>query len=723
MALFRSKAALVIAVLPLCSASAFAEEEALSFETHIRPMVEFFCVNCHNEDEAKGDLNLERFATEDDAMNGLAVWQRIAKRIEAGEMPPEKRMQPNDEEKAQLLTWIAGLKFDKEDCDGIVSEESMAWYPGYVMSRRLNRAEYENTVSDLLGVDVEVAAMFPADGAGGEGFDNNGNALFLSAIHVEKYLDAAETAVAALPELRPWSHATPPNKFEGGTHQPTPPNKFEGGTHQPTPPNKFEGGTHQPTPPNKFEGGTHQPTPPNKYEGGTLAGKKVAAAAYFDIERFDLPGVADALHCDLPLPERDPERASAKALLEEYLPRAWRRPITASDVGGLMALYDNAREHGDNYDAAVKTAITAALVSPNFLFLAEPEPGVVGNYPLGDFPLASRLSYFLWGTMPDAELFAVARAGGLNDDAELQRQVARMLRDPKSAAMGELFAAQWLGITQLGETTRPDENRFPQFDDALAQAMQAEASAFFHHVLREDRSLLELIDADYTYANEELATLYNIEGVLGDDVQRVELHDPNRGGVLGMAAVLTATSHPLRTSPVLRGKWVLEQLLGDHVPPPPPDAGTLPEDDQDAEGLTLREQMEVHRANPDCASCHSRMDPIGFGLENFDPIGRWRVEQAGQPVDAQGTLPSGESFTGPNELKAILLARKDEFARNLARKMFGYAMGRSLTPFDECVIDDAMEAMQANDYRASALITEIVLGYPFRHRYSGGETE
>ena len=642
--------------------SALPEEAPVLYETHIRPIVEFFCFDCHNEDETKGDLNLERFATENDAMNALAVWQRIAKRIQAGEMPPKKRMQPNDEEKSQLLTWIEGLKFDKEDCDGIVSEESMAWYPGYVMSRRLNRAEYENTVRDLLGVDVKLAEMFPADGAGGEGFDNNGNALFLSAIHVEKYLEAAETAVAAMPTLSPdVSEAT--------------------------------------------------------------SGSPESAASYFGVDRFDLPGVADVLHCDLPLPGRDPERVSAKALLDAFLPRAWRRPVAAGDVGRLMGLYDDARERGDDYDGAVKTAITAALVSPNFLFLAEPEPDVVGNYALGDFPLASRLSYFLWGTMPDDELFAVARAGGLNDDGELQRQVARMMRDPKTAAMGELFAGQWLGITQLGETTRPDENRFPEFDDALAEAMRAETAAFFHHILREDRSLMELIDADYTYANERLATLYSIDGVLGEDMQRVELSDPNRGGVLGMAAVLTATSHPLRTSPVLRGKWVLEQLLGDRVPPPPPDAGTLPEDDHQADGLTLRARLEAHRQNPECASCHSRMDPIGFGLENFDPIGRWRVEQAGQPVDAQGTLPSGESFTGPNELKAILLARKDDFARNLARKMFGYAMGRSLTPYDECVIDDAMAAMQENDYRPSALITQIVLSYPFRHRYSGGQQD
>jgi hypothetical protein len=207
--------------------------------------------------------------------------------------------------------------------------------------------------------------------------------------------------------------------------------------------------------------------------------------------------------------------------------------------------------------------------------------------------------------------------------------------------------------------------------------------------------------------------------IQGDDMRLVQLADANRGGVLGMAAVLTATSHPLRTSPVLRGKWVLEQLLGDKVPPPPPNAGTLPEDDVQPDGLTLRQRLEAHRANPDCASCHSRMDPIGFGLENFDPIGRWRNDQGGQPLDTAGVLPSGESFNGPRELKAILLAQKDAFARNLARKMLGYALGRSLTRFDECVVDDAVAALQEHDYRPSVLVEEIVLSYPFRHRFSG----
>ena len=388
-----------------------------------------------------------------------------------------------------------------------------------------------------------------------------------------------------------------------------------------------------------------------------------------------------------------------------------------------MALYDDAREHHAGHAAALKLAYKAALVSSNFLFLAEPHPEQSGDYPLGDFPLAARLSYFLWSSMPDDELFAAAKAGALQDTDQLRAQVKRMLLDQKARALGNVFAAQWLGITQIGETIKPDPERFKEFDPALRDAMLDEAACFFHRIVSEDRSVLELIQSDYTYANARLAALYGLNNVSGDGMQIVALSDANRGGVTGMAAVLTATSHALRTSPVLRGKWVLEQLLGDNVPPPPPNVAKLPDDDKPKEGLSFRAQLEAHRANPDCAGCHARMDPIGFGLENFDPIGRWRADLNGQPIDTQGVLPGGETFSGPQELKAILMKRKDDFARNLTHKLMGYALGRPVGRFDTCVIEQCMKNLQANDYRASAIIETIVLSHPFRHRYSPGKSE
>ncbi len=638
------------------SAEEAAESEPAVFEARIHELVEVYCNDCHNPDDLKGDLNLERFETTDMVIDSLAVWQRIAKRLESKEMPPKSKPQPTPEERQEMIDWIASLKFNDEDCDQIASEESVAWYRGDVMSRRLNRWEYENTLRDLLGIEIDAADMFPADGAGGEGFDNHGSALFLSAIQIERYLEVADIAIEeAIPATPYMTKAR-----ESGT----------------------------------------------PYRPRTEAARMSATAR-------------DRLITARPSRSTTVQAAATEAI-EHFIQRAWRRPVTQEEVDRLLAIFNRSQDRGERYDSSLKLAYKAALISPNFVFLPEPEPEEQGNYLLGDYPLASRLSYLIWGSMPDDELFDLAAQGKLNDDEVLEGQVRRMLADPKAIALGEIFARQWLNIDQLGETKKPDEERFPEFDDDLREAMNQEAVLFFGELIRQDRSLLELIDANYTYANEGLAGLYGIDGVEGDEMRRVELTDPNRGGVTGMAATLTATSHPLRTSPVLRGKWVLEQLLGDHVPPPPPDAGTLPEDDQHPDGLTFREQLELHRQKAECASCHSKMDPIGFGLENFDPIGRWRAEQGGQPVDATGVLPSGEAFSGPQELKALLMKRKDVVARNLSRKLLGYALGRGLTRYDNCVIDDCVEALQQDDYRASALFLEIVMSYPFRYRYGGG---
>jgi hypothetical protein len=299
----------------------------------------------------------------------------------------------------------------------------------------------------------------------------------------------------------------------------------------------------------------------------------------------------------------------------------------------------------------------------------------------------------------------------------LKQQVRRMLRDPRARALGENFGVQWLGLTGLGGAVRPDLKRFPDCDDDLLRAMREEIVLDVAAVFREDRPILELLDGDATFVNDRLASHYGLSGVTGPEFRRVTLPDRNRGGVLGTAAVLTATSYPLRTSPVLRGKWVLEDLLGSKVPPPPPGAGDLPPDDVNPDKLTLRQRLEKHRTKAECASCHARMDPLGFGLENFDPVGRWRTEQNGAPVDAAGELPSGEKFGSPAELKAVLLKRKNEFARHLTRKLLGYAFGRDLNKFDECVISDSLKALEANDYRAEALVEQVVLSYPFRYRY------
>jgi hypothetical protein len=298
-----------------------------------------------------------------------------------------------------------------------------------------------------------------------------------------------------------------------------------------------------------------------------------------------------------------------------------------------------------------------------------------------------------------------------------------MLKDPKAAALGERFALQWLNLDRLGAEVKPDAAKYPEFDAALASAMKGEAAAYFNHLVREDRSLLELIDSRYVFVNQRLAQLYGIKNVTGDELRLATTTDARRGGILGMAGVAALTSFPLRTSPVLRGRWMLEVLLGDKVPPPPP--GVPPLNEEAAArpgGLSVRKQLEAHRSKADCASCHDKMDPLGFGLENFDPLGRWRDELNGEPVDAKGTLPSGQVFEGPAGLKKVLLERKEEIVRHLARKMTGYAFGRELNKFDNCVVDESMKALEANQWRATVLIETIAMSYPFQHRFYPKQT-
>jgi len=639
--------------------------EKIVYEEKILPLVSQYCGKCHNEDRLKGDVDLMRFENQAQAVEAIAIWQRAARRVQNNEMPPGGRKKLDDDEKKLFAEWVKQLDVDFEDCRQIESEASTQWYRGDVMSRRLNRAEYENTLRDLLGIDVAVEGLFPADGAGGEGFDTAGAALFLSAIQMEKYLEAADLAIEEALPTRP-----------------------------------------------------HKP-------GGKIRralGRFVTLRWKKDEHEQELARIRDTLIATYPDGDVS-DRTAARTVVESFMERAWRRPVTEEELARFVDLFESRLDTDDGYEEAIKLAMKAVLVSPNFIFLAEPQHPDVGNHSLGDFPLAARLSYFLWASMPDDTLFALARDGKLQDEAVLEEQALRMLADPKARALGDRFAAQWLGISQLGETKRPDGERFPEFNDAVATAMREEPAVFFQRLVAEDRSLIELIDADYTYMNAALAAIYGEIGIDGDAMRKVALSDPRRGGVMAMPAVLTSTSHALRTSPVLRGKWVLETLLGDRVPPPPPDAGTLPEDDRIDDGLTFRERMVQHRRDPNCAACHQRMDPIGFGLEQFDPIGRWRDTQAGEPIDASGELPSGEAFNGPDQLKEVLLKRKDKFVRNLTRKLYGYAMGRGLNRYDKCVIDDCVAALKANDYRASHLFTEIVLSYPFRHRYSSGTAE
>ena len=356
------------------------------------------------------------------------------------------------------------------------------------------------------------------------------------------------------------------------------------------------------------------------------------------------------------------------------------------------------------------------LVSPHFLFRGEAQPEADNTKavrPLDEYALASRLSYFLWSSMPDEELFT--RAAHRTLRRNLETEVKRMLEDARSQALVANFAGQWLQLRNL-KLMSPDRKRFPAFDETLRAAMQKETELFFERIWREYRSVLEFIDADYSFLNQKLADLYGIEGVEGEQFRRVTFSGPQRGGLLGQASFLTITSNPTRTSPVKRGKWVLENILGSPPPPPPPN---VPELREGKEALTgsLRQRMEQHRADPNCATCHQRMDPIGFGFENFNAIGAWREKDGEYAIDASGQLVSGETFNGPAELKALLVTRKrDEFVQCLARKMLTYALGRGLEYYDKCAVDQICKRLAKDNYKFSTLILEIVKSTPFQMR-------
>ncbi|MGL5096881.1 MAG: DUF1592 domain-containing protein, partial [Planctomycetia bacterium] len=517
----------------LLGATAVGADVAASkaaFEKDVKPLLETYCVGCHNPEKKEGGLDLRKFVGTTDADRAVkagSLWVELVKRVEAKEMPPEGSKPLPDDRRSLFAGWVKGLPDPSADCKNLATDETQNFYRGHVMSRRLTRGEYDNTVRDLFGLDLKPSRRFPADGSGGEGFDTNGDSLFTSAILMEKYLEAADQIVtAALPD-----------------------------------------------------------GPDESLPADVRAARARVVVAW---PAKDLDAVL-----------------AAERVLKTLMRRAYRRPVAPLDIEGPMTLFEMAFHRGDGYLASLRLAVKGVLLSPNFLFLIEPEPAADGVYRLGPFPLASRLSFFLWSSIPDDELLAAAERNEL-DDAGLRKQTRRMLADPRSRALGEQFAVQWLDLGGLGGAVRPDAAQYPEFDDALAASMRAETALFVSGLFRENRPLVELLDADYTYVDDRLAKLYGLSEVQGGEWRKAPLTDRRRGGVISQAAVLTSTSYPHRTSPVLRGKWVLENLLGSRVPPPPPGVPELPATAADAKPKSLRERLEAHRAKPECASCHAR---------------------------------------------------------------------------------------------------------------------
>lgn len=407
--------------------------------------------------------------------------------------------------------------------------------------------------------------------------------------------------------------------------------------------------------------------------------------------------------------------ACVRTNLAHLMRLAYRRPVTEEEVTKVANLVGMAQKNGLTMDQSMRIGLQAVLVSPNFLYRIERDPNPndpADVHPISHYELASRLSYFLWSSMPDEELLQLAAEKRLCQPDVLHTQVKRMLADPKAAALVDNFAGQWLELRNL-DSAHPDPDQFPEFDEQLRQAMYTETRLFTNAIVHEDRSILDFLDGRYTFLNERLAKFYGIPGVKGRNFRRVSLDGTERSGVLTQGSVLLVTSYPTRTSPVLRGKWILENVLNTPPPPPPPGVGSI-----DAKGGplsgTMRQQMEKHRANPMCAGCHTRMDPLGFALENYNAIGQWRTEDASQSIDASGALPGGKKFVGSAELKKILASNREAFAECLTEKLMIYALGRGLEPYDRAATKKIVAQLASNDYRFSSLIIGIVDSVPFQ---------
>ena len=748
--------------------------ETMTFAKHLKPFFAEYCFSCHGKEKKKAGVNLEVFGDNTVILADRKVWETVLDMLESREMPPEKKPQPSEEQRQSIIQFIDS-ELAKLDCNGPIN-------PGKVTLRRLNRNEYNNTIRDLVGIDFKPAADFPSDEVG-YGFDNIGDVLSLPPILMEKYLAAAEQIVTrAIVADSSWNSLvkrieaeTLPSTANGGIFEDRALSLDTEGEAYTEYAFAQKGdyiirarafGQQAGPDPARMAfrlGGKELkvvdvPTVeshPGIYEvrARIESGKQRLAIAYvnnYNVSdhpdpklRGDRNLIVDYIEVEgpigaepQPLPEahsriipRHPapgtERAFAKEILGKFARRAYRRPVRGDEVERLVRFIDIADAEKGTFEEGIQLALQAILTSPHFLYRWEldPKPENPGTIrPLSDYEIASRLSYFIWSSMPDEELLSRAERGALTKRATLQAEVERMLQDSKAKALVESFASQWLTIRNL-EIAAPDPDLFPDFDEKLRTAMRKETELFFEAIMREDRSVLEFLDSNFTFLNERLARHYGIEGVKGEQFQRVSLNKANgRGGILTQASILTITSNPTRTSPVSRGKWILEQILGAPPPPPPPDVPQLAENQKAIQGGSLRQRLEQHRSNPDCAVCHNKMDPLGFAFENFDAIGAWRSLDGKFPIDASGKLPTGQTFNGADELKAILKSQST-FVRSLAEKMLTFALGRGLEYYDKCAVDDICKALVKNDCKFSSLITEIVKSEPFLMRKKEGDSK
>lgn len=734
------------------------------FKSKIQPFLQNNCFKCHGNGKHKGDVALDKYTSFASIQSDLDTWQSVHDELEQHDMPPEKAPQPAADQVAMVM------RYTSQALDFV--DPSAPRDPGYVAIHRLNRTEYNNTIRDLVGVDFQPADDFPADDTG-YGFDNIADVLSMSPLLAEKYLAAAEQvmdkAIVLENPNRPRITKYEPEKMQGGYLTAGARELSTNG--EITLDHKFPVSAEY-----EFRIEAEQD------QAGTDAAKMVFSVAGQEIKTFDVPNrrgrpkiytirikidagrqpisfafTNDFYDPDNPNPKRrdrnlyvdsfevegplnlgppapsDIQRrllfcgpadgsageTCAEHILRSFARRAFRRPASDDEIRRLMKLYKEERIEGNSFEQSCKVALTAVLVSPHFLYRIETDPAnSSAPHPINDYELASRLSYFLWSSMPDDLLLTLAAEHRLHQPAMLDAQVKRMLADPRADAFIHNFAGQWLELRNLA-TISPDPKIFPKFDLALRDDMRREGELFFGNLVKQDRSALELLDCNYTFLNDRLARFYGIDNVNGDQFRKVDFtpaESKERGGVLTMAGVLAVSAMPNRTSPVKRGKFILDQILGTPPPPPPANVPPLQEEGPSTKVQSVRERLEAHRANPACAACHAKLDPLGFALENFDAIGRWRDKDAGIPIDSTGSLPNGEEIDGSAGLRKVLMAHKEQFLRAFVSKLMTYGLGRGTTQADAPMIREIYRAAERNDCRMSSIMSGIVHSDAFLKR-------
>ncbi|MEO9592436.1 DUF1592 domain-containing protein [Rhodopirellula bahusiensis] len=792
-----------------------------SFEDHIRPLLATYCGDCHAPDDEDDPVGFLKSTTTEEIQLRREVWSSAAEQLHNRTMPPADSDQPTEAERLQLSQWIED-HLKATACAG-------GEFAGRPLPRRLNRDQYTHAINDLTGLNFDFVETFPADGGGGEGFNNNGETLFMPPLLLERYLEVAAKVIDHAIVLKPLIVEF---ESEDNTNDPAS-NAFhtllcstdetyglsiqlpEAVRNDARVQVKVDGIVAATRDAGDQQHGQHWMTlslPKGQHHISVQAepttdsigtpSPRIEQVRLFQLPRIEyrkgqqierdrkkMSKVVQEFateNAEVPIDQLEPKfhrgfreygreslakrlaatakllglssdddalthrlsREEAKSALVRFARRAWRRPVEQATIGRWMSLFDHVVDRGESPRAALQLALQAVLTSPHFLYISEADQDESGIHPITDLELATRLSFFLWYSIPDERLLQLAEGNELSDPGTLRKEVDRMLADPRSKRFADVFASQWLGTAAVGNTVIPDTNFFkPAYSDELVIDLREQVGQTMTWMIRENRPVTDWIDSDTVVINHRLAKHYGMDSAAkkleGNEEGFVAIQTTDdsqasrRTGALGLGAVHMLTSYSRRTSPVLRGAWVLETIFGTRVPAPPPDVPSLPGGEKESGKKTVRQRLEQHRDNATCAACHDLIDPIGFALENFDVIGRWRDHERGpaseedwqkkvkrEPekvaklpkIDSSGRLPSGETFDGVDELRAVLVARQDAFLDEYIRRMLGFALARSLDEADACTIDSIRKHLQDNNLQTRELIHAIIQSTPFQNR-------